>query len=200
MAFNLLRPRHVAIFKTDPTGAAGVKAKITAFLLTEAAVGFVPGRIRMDLNKSVTVTRAFDVSRSPVEQFVADNLVRRPESITVTGVLSATPLVPFGGVPFGSLARFDLMQLAQLRAMQGSGEPLVLVLPARPYGSVALTSLVEDHSRAGRVDLSMTFEEIEIVSPLTVPVDPDLLAASAFTETNGGSQPTESVPDLGGLS
>ena len=200
MAFNLLRPRHVAIFKTDPTGVAGVKAKIAAFLLTEAAVGFAPGRVRMDLNKSVTVTRAFDVARSPVEQVVADNLVRRPETIVISGTLSATPLVPFGGVPFGSLARFDLMQLTALRAMQGSGEPLVVVLPARPYGSVALTNLVEDHSRAGRVDLTMTFEEIEIVSPLTIPVDPDLLAASSFAEVSGGSQPTESVPDVGGLS
>ncbi len=188
---QLLRPRHVAIFKTDPTGAAGVKAKIAAFLLTEAAVGFVPGRVRMDLNKSVVVTRGFDVSRSPVERFVADNLVRRPEVITVTGMLSATPLLPFGGIPLGSLARFDLMQLTQLRAMQGSGEPLVLVLPARPYGSVALTT---------RVDLSMTFEEIEIVSPITIPVDPDLMAAAAYAEVSGGSQPTEAVPDVGGLS
>lgn len=177
-----------------------MKAKISAFLLTESVVGFVPGRIRMDLNKSITVTRGFDVSRSPVERFVADNLVRRPEVITVTGMLSATPLVPFGGVPFGSLARFDLMQLAALRTLQGSGEPLVLVLPARPYGSVALTTLVEDHSRAGRVDLSMTFEEIEIVSPITIPVDPDLMAAAAYAEVSGGSQPTEAVPDVGGLS
>jgi hypothetical protein len=196
---QLLRPRHVAIFRSDPTGAVGVKAKLAAFLLTEAAIGFVPGRVRMDLNRQVTVTRAYDVARSPVEQLVADNLVRRPETITVAGTLSATPLAQFGGVPFGALARFDLMTLTQLRAMQGGGEPLLLVLPARPYGSVALTSLVEDHSRGGRVDLAMTFEEIEIVSPITVPVDPDLLAATAFQEVPGGSQPTEAVPDIGGL-
>ena len=200
MAFQLLRPRHVAIFKTDPTGVAGVIAKIQAFLLTEAVAATVPGRARLDLTRNVTVTRSYDVSRNPMERVTADNVIKRPEMITISGMWSATPLASFGGIPLGSLFRFDLLQLTQLREMQGTGEPLALVLPARPYGSVLLTSLVEDHSRSGRVELQMTFEEVEIVSPISVPVDPDLLAASAYAEANGGSQPVEDVPDFGGLS
>lgn len=200
MAFQLLRPRHVAIFTTDPTGAAGVIAKIQAFLLTEAVAATVPGRAKLDLTRSVSVTRAYEVSRNPVERLTADNVIKVPETIQVSGMWSATPLASFGGIPLGSLFRFDLMQLEQLRLMQGTGEPLALVLPARPYGSVLLTSLVEDHSKSGRVELQMTFQEIEIVSRLAIPLDPDLLASSAYAQAAGGSQPTEDVPDFGGLS
>jgi hypothetical protein len=200
MSIPLLRPQHVAIFTSDPTGNAGiVSAKIQAFLLTSAAVGFVPGRVRPDLLNAATVTRSFSVSRNPVERVVADNFIREPETLQIQGTLSSTPLAKFGGVPFGSLFRFDLMQLAQLRIMQGSGLPLVVVLPARPYPSMALTTLVEDHSMRGKVGLSMTFQELEIVSPLSVPIDPDLLAAGAFIEADVGTQATETVPDAGGL-
>lgn len=196
----LLRPRHVAIFRTDPTGAAGVIAQIQAFMLTEAVAATVPGRARLDLTRSVTVNRSYDVSRNPMERVIADNVIKRPEVIQVSGMWSATPLASFGGIPLGSLFRFDLMQLEQLRSMQGTGEPLALVIPARPYASVLLTSLTEDHGHRGKVELQLTFEEIEIVSPLSIPVDPDLLAASAYAEAGGGSQPVEDVPDFGGLS
>ena len=200
MAFQLLRPRHVAIFRVDPTGVAGVRAKISAFLLTEAVVGYVPGRVRPDLLRSCRVSGRNEISRSPVERLTSDNVIVMPDVISVSGMFSATPLSPFGGIPFGSLARFDLMQLADLRRMKNSGEPLALVIPARPYASVAISSLEEDHSKSGKVEVSIVFEQIEIVSPLSIPIDPDVLASSSYIETSAGAQSTESVPDLGGLS
>jgi hypothetical protein len=200
---SFLRPNTIAIFATDPTGASGVASKILAFLLTNAVVVDVPGRVRFDLNKGVSATKSYDVARSPIQKIRAGNILKRPESISVQGTLSATPL-GLGGALIGTFGRFvrrDLVQMEMLRKIADREEPVVLVTPARPYPSVAIKTMTEQHPGSLKVDLSMTFEEVEIVDPITIAENLALEAmlVGAGGPSNDGPQATGSVPDPGGL-
>lgn len=202
MAIQLLRPNTVAIFATDPTGAAGVAAKLTAFLLTQAVVVDVPGRFRFDLVKNYQTVSRYSIARNPVERAVADNIVKQPRVVTVQGSVSANPLALFGSLgAFGSLVRRDLLTVKQLRILAERGEPLVVVTPSEVHGSMGLAVLAETHDLRHKVELSLTFEEMEIVSPLAVSgaLDLDAALAGAGSTSNNGAQPVDPFADPGGL-
>lgn len=202
MAFQLLRPNTVAIFKKVSPTSAGIVAEVQAFLLTLAVVAEVPGRFRFDLVQQYTASSKYDVARNPMERAVADNFIRQPRVIAVQGSISATPLTGFGALGVaGSLIRRDLIAVKQLRLMQQLGEPLVLVTPAEVHGSVGLVSLDETHVGLNKVDLSLVFEEMTIVDPLSVAgaIDVDAATMGASQTSNMGAQPVDPFVDPGGL-
>lgn len=195
---TLRRPATASIFALDPVvGAAGV----ATFILTDIAIP-LPNRARLDLLKSASTTRPISVARSPVERSVADNIQIGPETVTIQGTLSANPLglgAQLGG--FGSIIRRDLLELNKLRRFIDLREPMLLVIPARIYPSVAITSMTETHPGSNKVELSITFEEVRIVSPLTVAgaLDLDAMLAGAGATSNAGAQPAAEVAaDVGG--
>ncbi len=202
MPVQLLRPNTVAIFATDPTGAAGVAARLTAFLLTQTQID-IPGRFRYDLVNQVTHTSGHDFARSPVERHTASNSIKRPDQLTVSGVMSANPLFAFGGGTgaLGSLIRRDLLQLKALQRLADLGEPLAVVTPAQVFGSMGLVSLQDVHTMDNKVALTLNFEEVQIVSPIAIAADLDLdaILAGAGGAANLGGQATSAVPDPGGL-
>lgn len=191
-------PRTASIFASDPAALG----QIVSFILTDIAVP-VPNRVRLDLLRGVSASRRLSPARSPLERSVIDNLQLEPETITVQGSLSATPLGPVGvrlGA-FGSAIRRDFRELAKLRKLQARREPVVLVIPARVYLSVAMTSIDESHDGSHKVDLSITFEEVRIISPITVAGSLDIseLQSGAGSTQNSGAQATSSVDvDVGG--
>jgi hypothetical protein len=178
--------------------------QIQAFLLTQATVIDLPGRVRLDLLRSVSATSRYTVARNPVERAVADNFIKEPRQWVVNGTLSANPLVAFGGGigTLGSFIRRDLVQTRALRLLQARGEPLAVVMPSEVAGSVALVSIAEQHTGPHKVELSLQFEEIEIVSPSSIVGELDLEAALAGADAtqNMGSQPVSTMPDPGGFS
>lgn len=180
------RPRTASIFASDPA----TLGKVVTFILTDVAVP-VPNRVRLDLLRRTNVSRPTEAARSPVERVVVDNLRRPPERVSLTGSLSATPLgivaTRLGG--FGSIIRRDLRELEKLRRIQDRREPVVLVLPYRVYSSMAM-SIDEDHDGTNKVELALTFEEIRIVSPLSVTgaLDLDTILGGAQSQSNMGSQ------------
>lgn len=186
------RSNTASIFASDPA----TLGKVVAFVLTDVAIP-VPNRVRLDLTQSVSIGRRASVARSPLERVVVDNLKLEPETITVQGSLSATPLGPvatrLGG--FGSAVRRDLRELTKLRKLQARREPVVLVVPARVYLSVALVGIDETHDGRNKVDLSLTFEEIRIVSPIAIEgvLDLETVLAGAGSTTNAGAQPVSTV-------
>lgn len=185
---SVIRPNTASIFASDPL----TKGKIVAFILKNVIVP-VPGRVRLDLMQSVSVTRRATPARSPLEALTVDNIKREPKSISISGSLSATPLGAIGVVlgSFGSMVRRDLREVKKLRAYMESGEPLILVTPSEVHESVALTSLQETHAGDNKVELSLSFEEVRIVSPLTIAgvFDLDVILAGAGSTTPLGSQP-----------
>lgn len=195
---TLRRPNTASIFRSDPA----TLGSIVSVILQDVAISG-PNRVRLDLMKSASVNRRSTVARSPIERFVGDNIQIEPASITVTGSLSATPLGPIasrlGG--FGSIVRRDLIEMRRLYSFQDLGEPCVLVLPMRIYPSVAITNIAETGNGANKVDVAITFEEIQIINPLTVAgaLDLDAILAGSATTTNAGAQgTTEVVADVGG--
>ncbi len=195
---TLRRPSTASIFASDPA----TLGSIVSFILTDVAVP-VPNRVRFDLLRSMSTTRGATVARSPLERAAADNIQPAPEQITIQGVLSATPLgltgSRLGG--FGSILRRDLTELKKLRALFERREPVVLVTAARAYPSVAMSNIVETHPGTNKVELSISFEELRIISPLTVAgvLDTDAILTGSATTANGGAQPVASVvADVGG--
>lgn len=195
---TLRRPNTVSIFASDPV----TLGTIVSFILTDIAIP-VPNRVRLDLTRSVGASRSATIARSPLERVVADNILHAPEVVTVTGSLSATPLglvaTRLGG--FGSIVRRDLIELEKLRRLHKRSEPVVLITPARVYPSMGMSSIVETHPGSNKVDLSITFEEIRIISPISVAgaLDLDAILAGSGSTNNVGAQPTTSVvADVGG--
>jgi hypothetical protein len=191
------RPRTASIFARDPA----TLGKIVTFILTDLPIP-VPNRVRLDLTRSIAASKRVVAARSPVEATVVDNIRSLPEVVTISGQLSATPLGPvasrlgFGG-PF---VRRDLRELSKLRLIQDIGDPVVLVIGARVYPSMAM-SIDEVHDGSDKVELTLTFEEVVIVSPIAVAGVPDLEAvlSGASSTTNAGAQGTSTVAAPAGV-
>jgi hypothetical protein len=187
----------VSIFADDPT----TRGKLAAFVLENAVVP-AKSRVRLDLTTSGSVSHSFALSRNPVEQTVVSKIVRNPERLVVSGTLSATPLGLGGSVgQLHSVIRLDLRRRDQLVAIARKCLPVVVVCPWGVYGSRGIEEIGEDHSGPLKVDLTITFGEILIVSELLVEATLDLetILAGAPTDAELGSQPVESVPAPSGL-
>lgn len=190
---KLVRPNTVSIFARDPLADPTIGAKITAFVLTNTVIPS-PGRVRLDLTQSMSGGNRVTATRSPVERVVADNIRREPRTLTVTGSLSANPLgllaAQLGIV--GSIVRRDLRERKKLLAM--IDEPVAVVTPFEIFPSMAM-SVDDTHDGSNKVELTLSFEEVRIVSPLTVAgaLDLDTLLVGAGSTTNLGAQPTDLV-------
>jgi hypothetical protein len=186
---QLIRPNSVSIFASDPATIG----KVAAFIFETTPIP-VPGRVRLDLTQSINIGRRVRATRSPVERAVADNLVREPVTLSVRGSLSANPLGLLSaqiGLA-GSIVRRDLREVKKLQKIQAAGEPVVVVTPSEIFPSMSM-SIDEVHDGSHKVELSLTFEEIRIVSPFTVAVvlDLDTLLAGAGGTSDLGGQPVE---------
>lgn len=191
------RPRTASIFARDPA----TLSKIVTFILTDVAIP-VPFRVRLDLTQSIAIGNRVTAARSPVEPAVVDNIRLLPKSITINGSLSATPLgiaaTHLGG--FGSIIRRDLRELDKLLAIQAKGEPVVLVCARGVFGSMAM-SVDEHHDGSNKVDLTLSFEEVRIVTPLSIPgvVDIEAIGNGALSNISAGAQPATAVSAPAGV-
>lgn len=185
------RPTTVTILAQDPASFG----KLLAFVLQRIPL---PGKkhVSLDLAHNGAASKRFTPTRNPVERAVADNVRPEPETLTLSGSISATPLglaAPLGA--FGSLIRRDLRLVKQLRDLFDRREPLVVVTPWRTYSSMGGTSIDETHVGSNKVDLLLTFDEVRIVDTTLITGLLDLdeaLAGAAATEAMGG-QATELV-------
>lgn len=192
------RPNTATIFADDPLA----RGKVLAFILENVPVPS-RSRVRLDLMKGGQVSRRYTPARSPVEPKVVDHVKREPITVTIQGSLSATPLGLVGAAlgSFGSIVRRDLRELAKIQALADDREPVIVVAPWATYTSMAITSVDESHPGSNKVDLSLGFEEIMIIDPLSVVgvLDLDALLAGAFESVSVGAQPAASVPAPAGL-
>lgn len=193
----ITRPGTASIFASDPA----TQAKIVVFILQDVAIP-VPGRVRLDLLKSMSATSPVTVARSPVERVVADNILIGGRVVRISGTLTATPLGILSAQlgAFGSIVRRDLRELAKLRRIQATREPVALVTPSEVFTSMAM-SIDEVHDGSNKVELSLSFEKIRIVSPLAVlgELDYENLLAGAGSSQQVGAQSTEVVASPPGL-
>jgi hypothetical protein len=186
----LSRPNTATIFADDPAK----RGKLLAFVLTNVSLPSKT-RGRFDLLTGGTVSRRWSASRSPLERFTVDDIKAEPLAITISGSVSATPLELFGALgTLGSIIRRDLAEASKLAALFALREPLVVVTPWGVFPSMH-GSIDESHGAGNKVDLTISLEEIRIVSQLTIEalVDLDTILAGGLTETDLGIQPVEQV-------
>jgi hypothetical protein len=189
-------PNSTSIF-VQPPGQAFV-----AFLLQNVPIPS-PQRVRLDLSETETKTRTWTIPRNPVERLTAQNKIRNPDVLQVSGMLSANPLLsPLAAI---GLARLDKIALLELKLILTSGipTPVFVVTPDGKHPNMMCTSLVETYTEGvgNGVQLTMTFEEIQIVIPglVTATLDLDALQLGAAASSSvGPTTPTE-VVDPGGL-
>lgn len=196
MTFNistLTSEQRTSIFAQDP------KTGFFPILLRNIGIPS-EGRVTLDLAQTEDVEQAWDVTRNPVERVVAQNKIRQPKQLSLTGMLSATPLLsPF---QFLALVRFDKRELQKLRDILNRALCFV-VTPEGMYPNMTCTSLREryDDTTGLGVALTMTFVEMQIIAPGLVESALDLsqLEVGAAGPIDYGPVTSPSVPDPGGL-
>ena len=186
---SLLSPNSVVIMAQQATG-------FSAFLITRLGI---PGanRVRLDLTETEDHIRSYRIPRNPVEMLTAQNKIRMPDVFTCTGMLSANPLV--SPLAKAGLARLDKRELHKLRGLVDRPTPLFVVTPEHSLSDMVLVNLREhyDDKTGNGVKLTLTFQEIQIASPLLVDgaLDLDGLALGAGAMSDMGAQTPSAVPD-----
>lgn len=187
-----LSPNSVSIF-IQPPGQAFVQ-----FLLANVPIPD-PSRVRLDLAESETHSRSWSITRNPVERMVAQNRIREPLRLSITGMLCATPLQ--SPLQFTGLGRLDRVMLEQLYVLL-EREVVFIVTPEGKFANMACASITAnyDESTGNGVQLSMEFEQISIVSPVLVSsaFDSDVLNV-VQSPTNQGPSASTTITDPGGL-
>lgn len=189
-----IQPNSVSIF-VQPPGQAFV-----AFLLTNVSVPN-PTRVRLDLADTEDAERHYSITRNPVERLVAQNVIREPDRLQVTGMLTAHPLL--SPMQHAGLARLDKIALLQLKMIINQPLPLFIVTPEDRHANMKCVSLREhyDETTGEGVALSLAFEEILFAIPglVEAALDMDALKfGAASSSAIGPTTPTEIV-DPGGL-
>ncbi len=192
---NWLQPNAVTIFSQPPG------SKFVAFLLSRVPIPS-PDKVRLDLSESEQFKRTYTLTRNPVERLTTQSRIREPDSLTITGMLSANPLL--SPLASAGLARLDKIMLLQLHVILGN--PLTVnfvVTPERKYANMVCVSIDEsnDESTGHGTALQLGFEELLIATPglVEATLDLDAMQLGAATTSNmGPTTPTE-VVDPGGL-
>jgi len=186
-------PNSVTIFLQAPVPGADA---FVAFLLAQVPIP-TEGTFRLDLAETEDAERAYDLTTNPVEVLTIQNRIRKPDTLVITGMLSANPLLsPLQS--FG-LARLDKIALAQFKVMLGAlpVRPMFVVTPERSYPNMLLTNLREhyDETTGNGVALTLSFREVQFAYPGGF-ADPDidlLQLGAASGSSLGPTTPTEIV-------
>jgi hypothetical protein len=192
-------PNSVSIFLQAPVPGA---AAFAAFILNQIPIP-TGGNFRLDLAETEDAERTYQLTTNPVEVLTAQNRIRNPDTLNLTGMLSANPLLS----PLQSLglARLDKIALASFKVMLGALplRPMFVVTPERSYPNMMLVSLREhyDDQTGNGVALTLSFREMQFAFPGGF-ADPDLdvlQLGAASSSSQGPTTPTEIVDpgDLG---
>lgn len=190
-----VQPNSVSIFTQVPGN------KFVAFLLATLPLPNA-ARVRLDLAEAETWRRTWTLTRNPVERMTAQNRSRNPDTISVTGMLSANPLQ--GPMAIAGIARLDKFMLLQLHTILSNPAAVnFVVTPDRKCPNMVCTSISEtnDDSTGNGTMLQIEFEEILIATPGLVSSSLDLDAAQvgAASSSDMGATTPADVPDPGGL-
>lgn len=189
---SFVRPTTVTIFANDPVN----QAKTLAFILGDITnLDTSKQHVSMDYTRSIVSDSTYTVTRSPVEKVYADNIVRNPERLTVQAILSANPIgrgiaanATAQTGAFGSVVRLDLEKLKILKDLAKAREPVFVVTPVKGYNNMAITGIRETHTGANQVELSMSFEEVQVLSPILKPTIFDAAEVGSYAIENRGIQ------------
>jgi hypothetical protein len=184
----------LSVYRLDPTGTVPIEP------IPDLVPGvFTPFRVTVDIVDSEQLISECDVTQHPVQDFldVVSHVHKRLEVLTVSGTLGAAlKSLPFDGpVPPGAFARLDLLRIRNLRRIQDSRAPVMVVTPRNALARAFIASVNPQwgSSDGEQTIVTMTFVEARMVSPLLgAEVAPDYPAQEAGNNaaSGGGQAPT----------
>lgn len=191
----ILAPKNVTIFAQPPSPSIG----FTAIALSQIGLPG-PGKATLTLSETEKVSRRWTVVRNPVEKITAQNRIKEPKTLQITGMLSADPVFSLLGL--AGVARLDRAELAKLVKILELSTCFV-VTPEATHPNMACEVLDETYDEdTGRgVALSLSFSEFRVAVPGATEPELDLAALDigAMSTTDLGATSGSSTPDLGGF-
>lgn len=157
------------------------------------------GTLDVDATISASHQGDMDVTEHPVEEGsnVADHIRKKPEVLTMEGVVSDTPVEQSERDKLGTMKKpvgrakdaFDT-----LRDLRDSGELVTVATRLHTYDNMAITSLVfPDDARTGEaVRFNVTLKQVRKVSSVTVIIK-RTKKPSGQPRTTSGTKPAKPV-------
>lgn len=153
------------------------------------------GSLTFDAVLRETSTDSGELTEYPVESGAdrADHYRVRPRGLSLTGVLTGTPLAdePFGGR--------ELRLHEALVALQRAGEPLTVATSVRTYTSMVITDIRtprQGTSQALAVEVEL--RELLTATTQTITLPPELQRRGGAGRRNAGTQATRAATDVEG--
>lgn len=193
---GILGATTCSVYRLDPTGTVPLEP------IPDLVPGvFTPFRVTLDIVDSEQMASECDVTAHPVQDFfdVTSHVHKRLDMLNITGTLGAglKPL-PFQGPSAPSaFARLDLLRVKNLRALQASRAPLMVVTPRNSLAKCFLASVVPSWTSADgeRTTISLGFIEARLVSPLVgEAIVPDFPEQSAGNNAASGGGQAQTAP------
>jgi len=185
-----------SIYRLDPTGTVPIEP------LLDIVPGLGPLRVTFDVIDQETYSERFRVTRNTLQDFsdTTSNVYAELAVLSVTGVFAAGGPVVLGGSGLVRLARFDLMRIANLRAMGRARQPIMIVTPHHSLARAFIEQLDSTWTPADgqSIPISITCIQARVLGPgsVTAFADADSLATGNNAATGGGSGGGQSVADV----
>lgn len=139
-------------------------------------------------------------TQNPVETGleITDNAVVQPDELTITGVITDTPIGL--AIPFPERAQSGYETLLRLK---DDRRLVTVVTGLRVYQDMAITdvSVQRDPKNGQAVRPTVSFRKVIIVNSVTIPIPPEILdpplQPGGASDVDAGKQPTEDLGDVG---
>lgn len=165
--------------------------KRTLSKLGTSSLGFVEFDVATDIQHSYSA----EVTSHPVESGadVSDNVLQKPTELTISGVISNTPVV-FAGASTIDDGRAKTA-LENLLDLKDQGQPIDVVTPLREYTNMVITGITApQNARVGdAVECTVTLKEVVTVASRTVDA-PAAKTDRGTKKKSQGKKPTDEAP------
>ena len=163
------------------------------------------GLVEFDASLSESHTMSATVTEHPVEEGadIADHFRRQPDGITISGIVSDTPLVYLASLQAPSPIVDDLtrapdradLAYAEVQRVMNDGDLVDVVTSLRTYENMALTSfsVVRDTANGNVLNATMSLRQVIVAESETVSAPEPKTPANA-PAVDGGTQPTKTPP------
>lgn len=183
------RPQSVTIL---PRGIPGRAATAIAIIPAGVPIG---SRVKLDATLSQTHDRSIEAPDHPVEEGlnVTDHSRRNPDTLSVNGILTDTPIDPSGKLgAFGVMRNRAHEELRKLNGFFVKREPIFVATSTRVYEAMLIMQMswVREQEQGNAIGVSLDLKEVRIVNALQIPSIDDLdgLLFGGEGSVDGGTQ------------
>lgn len=154
------------------------------------------GAFEIDVTVSEVHNRSASVTSNPVESgaSISDHVINDPKTVTLSGVVSNTPLALFG---IGSDESRSQSAFDALEELYDSREPFDLQTGFKLYQNCVFTNLTMPKTRAGELRFTASFRQVTVVDTelALIPIDAVSAADVQFSSERDAGRQTATTAD-----